>query len=181
MPSVSPITNSPVAKYLTENKVKAHKTLDGYVEFRNAANQLLGRLNKGEAPLGQYRYINIDLYEPESGKLFMAKRTVIEKTFRYFLKEHKFMPIKIELENTLLDFKHNTQNKDTLTKGLRSDLYIDKLKESDELKAERKVLGNGIPDDYPMYEINKPFRYEFKAHLYYPERPIDPSKPIIKD
>ena len=181
MPSVSPIKNSPIAKYLTENKVKAHKTLDGSVEFRNAKNQLLGRLTKGEAPLGQYRYINIDLYEPKSKKLFMGKRTVIENTYRYFLKEHKFMPVKIELENTLYDFKHNTKKTDKLTRGLASDLYIDRLKESGELKAERQKLGNNVPDDLPMYEINKPIKYEFKAHLYYPELPIDSSKSIIKD
>ena len=172
---------SPIAKFLVENKVKAHKSLDGCVELKNAKNQLLGRMTKGEAQLGQYRYINIDLYEPESQELFMGKRTVIENTYRYFLKEHKFMPVKIEIENTILDFKHNTKKKDILTKGLHSDLYIDKLKESDELKVERQKLGKNVPDDFPMYEINKPFKYEFKAHLYYPTRPIDPSKPIIKE
>ena len=172
---------SPIAKYLVENKVKAHKALDGSVEFRNAKNQLLGRLTKGEAPLGQYRYINIDLYEPENKKLFMGKRTVIENTYRYFLKEHKFMPVKIEIENTLLNFEHNTKKRDTLTRGLASNLYIDKLKESEELKAERQKLGNNIPDDFPMFKINKPFKYEFKSHLYYPTIPIDSTKPMIKE
>ena len=178
---VTSIKNSPIAKYLVENKAKAYKLLDGYVEFRNAENKILGVLKKGEAPLGQYKYVNIDLYKPDSGKLFMGKRTVIETTSRYFLKEHKFMPVKIEIENTLLDFEHNTQNRDTLTRDLSSNLYIDKLKESDELKAERQKLGTGIPEDFPMYKINKPFKYEFKAHLYYQERPIDKTKTIKKD
>ena len=173
---------SPIARFLVENKAKAYKTLEkNVVEFKNTENQLLGRLTKGEAPLGQYRYINIDLYEPKSQKLFMRKRTEIEKTYKYFLKEHKFMPVKIEIEHQLFDFKHNKVSKDKLTKGLASNLYIDKLKESDELKAERKVLGDGIPDDFPMYEINKPFKYEFKAHLYYRNVPIDQTKPIIKE
>jgi len=173
---------SPIAEYLIENKAKAYKNIEnGCVEFKNAKKQLLGRLTKGEAPLGQYRYINIDLYEPENEKLFMGKRTVIEKTYRYFLKEHKSMPVKIEIENTLYDFEHNTKKTDKLTRGLASDLYIDRLKESEELKAERQKLGTNVPDDFPMYEINKPFRYEFKAHLYNPARPIDSTKPRIKE
>ena len=136
---------------------------------------------KGEAPLGQYRYINIDLYRPDSEKLFMSRRTEIETTSKYFLKEHKFLPIKIEIENTICDFEHNTKQRDILTKGLASNLYIDKIKESEELKAERQKLGKNLPDDFPMYEINKPFKYEFKAHLYYPELPIDSTKPMIKE
>ena len=179
MPSVSPIKLSPIAKYLVENRAQAYKK-NGYVEFRNTENKLIGRLTKGEAPLGQYRYINIDLYRAEGEKLFLSKRTEIETTSRYFLKEHKFMPVKIEIENTICDFEHNTINRDLLTRGLASDRYIDTLKESEELKAERKKLGKGIPDDFPMYEINKPFKYEFKSHLYYPTKPID-SKPIIKE
>ena len=182
MPSVSPIKNSPIAKYLIENKAKAYKnTENGCIEFKNTKKQLLGRLTKGEAPLGQYRYINIDLYEPKNEKLFMGKRTVIENIYRYFLKEHKFMPVKIEIENTLYDFKHNTKKTDKLTRGLASDLYIDRLKESEELKAERQKLGENVPDDFPMYEINKPFRYEFKAHLYHQAMPIDYKKTMIKE
>ena len=180
MPSVSPIKLSPIAKYLVENKAKAYKN-NGFVEFRNPENKLLGRLTKGEAPLGQYRYINIDLYRTDNKKLFLSGRKVIEKTTRYFLKEHKFMPVKIEIENTLCDFEHNIKNRDVLTKGLYSDRYIEQLKESEELKAERQKLGQGIPDDYPIYKINKPFKYEFKSHMYYPAIPIDSSKPMIKE
>ena len=170
---------SPIARYLAENKVKAYKTSEkGVVEFRNAENKLFGRLIKGEAELGQYRFISIDIFKPNDGKLFMTKRTEIEKTYKYFFKEHRFMPVKIEIENKLFDFEHNKVSKDILTKGLASNLYIEKLKESDELKAERKKLGKGIPDDFPMYEINKPFKYEFKAHLYYPKREIDQTKQL---
>lgn len=180
MPTVSPIKHSQIAKYLVENKTKAYKR-NGYVELRNAENKLIGRLTKGEAPLGQYRYVNIDLYRADNEKLFMSRRTVIEKTYRYFLKEHKFLPVKIELEHTICDFEHNTKNKDVLTKGLASDRYIEQLKESEELKAERQKLGKEIPDDFPMYEINKPFKYEFKSHLYYQTMPIDSAKPMIKE
>ena len=179
MPSVSPIKHSPIAKYLVENKVKAYKTSQGIVEFRNAQKELLGILTKGEAPIGQYRYINVNLFK--YAKLFMSQHIQIAKTQKYFLKEHRFMPVKIEIEKTIKDYEHNSLVKDTLTKGLKSDLYINELKESEELVAERKKLGEGIPSDFPIYEINKPFRYEFKAHLYYPERPIHSDKPIIKE
>ena len=180
MPSVSPIKLSPIAKYIVKNKAEAYKK-DGFVELRNAENKLIGRLTKGEAPLGQYRYVNIDLYRADNEMLFISRRTVIEKTYKYFLNEHKFMPVKIEIENTLCNFEHNTKNKDVLTKGLASDRYIEQLKESEELKTERQKLGKGIPDNFPMYKINKPFKYEFKAHLYYKEIPIDSAKPIIKE
>lgn len=171
---------SPIAKYLVENKAHAHKK-NGYVEFRDAKNKLIGRLTKGEAPLGQYRYVNIDLYRVDNEKLFLSKRTEIETTSRYFLKEHKFMPVKIEIENIICDFEHNTKKRDSLTRGLASDLYIEKLKESEELKAERQKLGNNLPDDFPMYKINKPFKYDFKSHLYYPTTPIDIKKQMIKE
>ncbi len=180
MPSVSPIKLSPIAKYIVENKAKAYKK-NGYVELRNAENKLIGRLTKGEAPLGQYRYVNIDLYRANNENLFMSRRTEIETTYRYFLKEHKFMPVKIEIENTVCDFENNTKKRDVLTKGLASNIYIDKLKESEELKTERQKLGKNIPDNFPMYEINKPFKYEFKSHLYYKDIPIDSTKPIIKE
>ena len=168
---------SPIARYLVENKVKAFKTSEkGVVEFRNAENKLFGRLIKGEAELGQYRFVSVDLFKPDDGKLFMTKRTEIEKTYRYFLNEHRFMPVRIEIENKLFDFEHNTLEKHKLIKGLKSDLYIEKLQESDELKQERKKLGECIPDDYPMYKINKSFKYEFKASMYKPKRKIDPNK-----
>lgn len=179
MPSVSPIKHSPIAKYLVENNVKAYKTSQGIVEFRNSKKELIGMLTKGEAPIGQYRYIHIDLLK--NNRVFMSQHTEIEKTQKYFLKEHRFMPVKIEIEKTIKDYEHNTLNRDTLTKGLKSDLYIDELKESDALKAERKKLGKNIPEDFPIYKINKPFKYEFKAHFYHREIPIDFSKPIIKE
>ena len=172
---------SPIAKYLTENKAKAYKNINGTVEFRNTENKLLGRVSKGEAPLGQYRYINVDLYRTDTGKLYLSRRTEIETTTKYFLKEHKFMPVRIEIENTLYNFERNSRKRDTITRGLASDLYITQLKESKELKAERQKIGSNIPDDFPIYKINKPFRYDFKAHLYYPELPIDSSKPMIKE
>ena len=182
MSKVSPIKNSPIAKYIVENKLKAYKNpKNGIVELKNAKNKVLGTITKGEAPLGQYRYVNIDLFKPDDGKLFMTKRVEIEKTYRYFLKEHKFMPVRIELENQLFDFEKNKLSTDKLTKGLASDLYIDVIKDSNELKQERKKLGSGIPNDFPMYEINKPFKYEFKAHLYYRDVPIDKSKSILKE
>ena len=182
MPSVSPIKHSPVAKYLIENKAKAYKNPSEFcdVEFRNAENQVLGLLRKGENTLHGYKYINIDLYKPDEQIPFLSQNIIIEKLVKYFLPQRRFMPVKIEIEKTINDFEHNTIQKDTVTRGLASDRYIEKLKDSEELQAERKKLGDNVPDDYPVYKINKPFRYEFKAHLYYPQYSINKTKPTIK-
>lgn len=183
MPRVSSIKTSPIAKYLTENKVKAHKNpnKNGIVEFRNADNKILGILSKGEAALNNYRYINIDLFKPDEKVPFLSQNIIIEKTQKYFLQQHSFMPTKIEIEKVIKDFEHNILKKETITRGLASHLYIDKIKESEVLKAERQKIGVNTPEDFPIYEINKPFKYEFKAHLYYPVRAIDSSKPVIKE
>lgn len=171
---------SPIAKYLTENHAKAYRNKkSGHVYFMNAENELIGRLYKGKNKIQQYSYISIDLFKSDK-KPFLSQYTVIEKTERYFLEQHKFMPVKIEIEKTLKDCEHNIIKKETKTSGLVSDRYIEQIKESEELKAERKKLGANVPDNYPVYKINKPFKYEFKAHLYYPAKPIDPQKPMVK-
>ena len=172
---------NPIANYLLENKAKSYHVGKNIVELKNPENKLIGRIYKGKGEFDQYSYVNIDLFDKDSGEMFMAAKTIIERTYRYFLKEHKFMPVKIEIEKQLFDFKRNTLKKENITKGLKSNLYIEQLKESDELKQERNKLGEGIPDDFPMYKINKPFKYEFKAHLYYPKRAIDQTKSIVKE
>lgn len=163
---------SPIAKYLTENKVKAYRNFkkDGYVELKNADNKVIGVINKGRNALNNYSYISIDLYKPNEETPFISQYTVIENSYRYFLEQHKFMPVKIEIEKELKDFEKKTSKKESITRGLASNLYIDKLKDSEQVFAERKKMG--FPNNYPIYEINKPFKYEFKAHLYYPAKPI---------
>jgi len=182
MPSVSPIKQSPVARYLVENKAKAHRDPHtGFVEYKNSKNELLGRLYKGQSPLQNYSFISVDIFKPGERIPFLSQYTTIVKTFKYFLGQHKFMPVKIEIEKILRNYKSNTCRTEEITRGLKSDVCIEELEESPLVKHERQKLGEGVPDDFPIYIINKPFRYEFKAHLYYPQRPIDREKPMIKD
>lgn len=182
MPSVSPIKQSPIARYLVENKVKAYRhPVTGFVEYRNSENELLGRLYKGQSQLQNYSFVSVDIFKPGERVPFMSQYTTIEKTFKYFLGQHRFMPVRIEIEKILRDHKRNTSRTEEITRGLKSDLCIEELEESQLVKHERQKLGYGIPDDFPIYIINKPFKYDLKAHLYYPQRPIDHEKPMIKD
>lgn len=170
---------SPIAKYLTENKVKSH--IPSYnrnvIEFINKEGQILGTIKKDyDISLTQ---IDIELYKAKEDTPFLKQRTFIKKNQRYFLNEHKFMPVNIEIIKIFNDYEHNIHKEDTLTRGLASNLYIEQLKESEDLATER--MYSGLPIGYPIFKINKPFKYEFKAHLYSPAKPIDKTKPMQRD
>ena len=179
MLSVSPIKNSPIAKYLKENNVKPWKNRrQNTIEFINKDCQSLGILKKKNNMFDDTQ-IDIDLYKPKEDTPFLRQRTFITKIQRYFLDEHKFMPVNITTTKILNDFEHNIHKEDTLTRGLASNLYIEKLPESEDLVSER--VHSGLPVGYPIFKINKPFKYEFKSHLYAPQKPIDSTKPMIKE
>ena len=169
---------SPVAKYLAKNNVKAHKPLNApnTVEFINSDGKILGTLKKEQD--SDLTRIKIDLYKENEDKPFLQQLTVVQKLQRYFLDKHRFIPVRIQINKYINDYERNIYKQDELTRGLASDLYTEQIKECDELVQERKIAG--LPKNYPIYKINKPFKYEFKAHLHTPERPIDKTKPIIK-
>ena len=171
MPSVSPIKNSPIAKYLVKNEVP------NFVEFRNKNNQVVGTLRRGNTPLNRLSFISIDLFKPNETTPFFSQNTFIKKTLRYFYEQHKFLPVKIEIQKYLRDFQLNRLKGDILTRGLASNLYIEQIKESDAIIKERTKAK--LPKDCPIYTINKPFKYEFKAHLYHLDKPIDNTRPML--
>ncbi len=179
MPSVSKIYKSPIAKYLILNNAKTirNKYKYNYVQFVNSEGKLIGEL-KREHDI-DFSKIDISLFKPGEEEPFLHKMTIINKTVRYFLEKHRFMPVKIELKHSVYDYEHNIKQGDVLTKGLASNLYIDKIEESNELVNERNL--QNLPEDFPIYKINKPFKYDFKAHLYNQDKPIDSSKPMIKE
>lgn len=169
---------SPVAKYLAKNNVKAYKPhyAPNTVEFVNTDGKILGRLKKEKD--NDLTRIKIDLYKENEDKPFLQQLTIVQKLQRYFLDKHRFIPVRIQINKYINDSEHNIHKQDELTRGLSSDLYIDQIKECDELVKERQIAG--LPENYPIFKINKPFKYEFKAHLHTPERPIDKTKPMIK-
>ena len=170
---------SPIAKYLTENKVKSWKNRrQNTIEFINKDGQILGILKKKNNMFDNTQ-IDIDLYKPKEDTPFLRQRTFIKKVQRYFLDEHKFIPVNITTTKIINDYEHNIHKEDTLTRGLASNLWIEQLKESENLVLERERFG--LPKGYPIFKINKPFKYEFKAHLYAPTKPIDSTKPMIKE
>ena len=170
---------SPIAKYLTENKVKVRQSRykKNIIEFINQQGQILGTLKREHNIYSSE--IDINLYKAQEDIPFLKQKIVIEKMQRYFLEKHCFMPVQIKISKFTNDYEHNIRKQDELTRGLASNLYIEQEKESDNLISERQYAN--LPADFPIFRINKPFKYDFKAHIYTPDKPIDTTKPMQRN
>lgn len=169
MPSVSPI-----AQHLRNNGVISCCPVNkpNMVHFINSEGRIVGQLKKEQDI--DFSRIDVDIFNPNEKNPFMRMTTVIAKKVRYFLNEHRFMPVNITTTKILLDYRQNFYKKDEYGKGLRQNLYIEKLKESEELIKERKK--QNLPDDFAIYQINKNFGYEPKFMFHYPKKAINTIK-----
>ena len=168
---------SQIANYLVSNSVKAIKDSNtkGLVIFYNSDGKYVGHLKHNKTP--EQSTINIKLYKPGHDHPFIKQLITINRTLRYFLKEKRYMPVKIEVNKKLTDYDKKIIKEDSLGRGLAQNRYIEQIPETDEiLKSER--IHSEIPNE-PVFKINKPFKYESKYYLHNPYKRIDSHEPIV--
>jgi len=162
---------SPIAKYITENKLTAVKQpeIDGLVKLYDQAGEYRGYIRKHNMP--DLSVISINLYKQNREHPFLKQLIIVKRFIKYFLDERKYMPTHIEIKKTLTDYDNGIISADEQGRGLKQNRYISRIPETDEKLISARRNSNIPPE--PVYRLNKqPFEYEFKYHLYTPDKRI---------